>query len=199
MPKEGSRCRTPARSAPRRRDPEQRASVSRACAVPGGRRTSLGVADVTDRARSRIRRGCALVRSNLQRLRVAADVRAADCCEPIPGGTGSHTIEFSPTCLACVRRRAPPSDIKWLSRVGHHRVRDTPGTRPRCAWRLLTPGGKLLYATCSVFPEENDAAVDAFRAHADCAAGWLPGLARVLFSPDARARRVLLCAPEKNA
>jgi 16S rRNA (cytosine967-C5)-methyltransferase len=29
-------------------------------------------------------------------------------------------------------------------------------------WRVLAPGGKLLYATCSVFPEENSAQTDAF-------------------------------------
>jgi 16S rRNA (cytosine967-C5)-methyltransferase len=29
-------------------------------------------------------------------------------------------------------------------------------------WPLLKPGGKLLYATCSVFPEENGAQIDAF-------------------------------------
>jgi 16S rRNA (cytosine967-C5)-methyltransferase len=29
-------------------------------------------------------------------------------------------------------------------------------------WPLLKPGGKLLYATCSVFPEENGGQIDAF-------------------------------------
>ena len=29
-------------------------------------------------------------------------------------------------------------------------------------WRLLAPGGKLLYATCSVFPQENEELVAAF-------------------------------------
>lgn len=29
-------------------------------------------------------------------------------------------------------------------------------------WSLLKPGGHLLYATCSVFPEENGAQIDAF-------------------------------------
>ena len=29
-------------------------------------------------------------------------------------------------------------------------------------WSVLKPGGHLLYATCSVFPEENLAQIDAF-------------------------------------
>jgi 16S rRNA (cytosine967-C5)-methyltransferase len=51
-------------------------------------------------------------------------------------------------------------------------------------WRLLAPGGKLLYVTCSVFPEENGAVIDAFAARTQGArraaladggpAQWLP-------------------------
>ena len=29
-------------------------------------------------------------------------------------------------------------------------------------WQLLAPGGKLLYVTCSVFPQENEEVVQAF-------------------------------------
>jgi 16S rRNA (cytosine967-C5)-methyltransferase len=31
-------------------------------------------------------------------------------------------------------------------------------------WRLLAPGGTLLYATCSIFKDENNAQVEAFLA-----------------------------------
>jgi asparagine synthase (glutamine-hydrolysing) len=52
-------------------------------------------------------------------------------------------------------------------------------------WQALRPGGKLLYVTCSVFPQENDAVVDAFVARLGgggvrlalpdgAAAQWLP-------------------------
>jgi 16S rRNA (cytosine967-C5)-methyltransferase len=37
-------------------------------------------------------------------------------------------------------------------------------------WQLLAKGGKLLYATCSVFHEENQRQIDGFLAlHADAA------------------------------
>ena len=29
-------------------------------------------------------------------------------------------------------------------------------------WRALAAGGKLLYVTCSVFPEENEAVIEAY-------------------------------------
>jgi 16S rRNA (cytosine967-C5)-methyltransferase len=37
-------------------------------------------------------------------------------------------------------------------------------------WRVLGADGKLLYATCSVFPQENDAVIDAFLARTPGAA-----------------------------
>jgi 16S rRNA (cytosine967-C5)-methyltransferase len=36
-------------------------------------------------------------------------------------------------------------------------------------WPLLRPGGRLLYATCSIFREENEIQVEGFmQRHADC-------------------------------
>jgi len=46
----------------------------------------------------------------------------------------------------------------------------------RALWQVLAPGGKLLYATCSVFPQENSEVVEAFVAAT-------PG-ARALALPD---------------
>ena len=59
-----------------------------------------------------------------------------------------------------VRRHA---DIKWL-----RREQDIAGfSRQQAAilrglWPTLAIGGKLLYATCSVFAEENQQQIDAF-------------------------------------
>jgi 16S rRNA (cytosine967-C5)-methyltransferase len=56
-------------------------------------------------------------------------------------------------------------DIKWLRRAGDlTALGRTQAAILDALWRVLAPGGKLLYATCSVFPEENQAQVDAFLA-----------------------------------
>ena len=58
-------------------------------------------------------------------------------------------------------RRHP--DIKQLRRESD--IRNFVHTQAAildALWPLLKPGGKLLYATCSVFPEENSAQIDAF-------------------------------------
>ena len=58
-------------------------------------------------------------------------------------------------------RRYP--DVKWLRR--EQDVARFAALQRRlltALWRVLEPGGKLLYATCSVFEEENSAVVNWF-------------------------------------
>lgn len=43
-----------------------------------------------------------------------------------------------------------------------HTIRKTQKTLLDAAWRLLRPGGVLIYMTCSIFKKENDGQIDAF-------------------------------------
>jgi 16S rRNA (cytosine967-C5)-methyltransferase len=159
-----------------------------ACAAPGGKaahiletaQVALSALDV-DAAR------CADVSRNLARLGLAAEVRAADCSKPEEWWDGKafdRILADVPCTASGVARRHP--DIKWLRRPGDAAAFAARQSRILDAlWRLLVPGGKLLYVTCSVFPEENGAVIDAFAArtpgarHAALADGgpaqWLPG------------------------
>jgi len=64
-------------------------------------------------------------------------------------------------------RRNP--DLKW--RHGAAAIGELAAKQSRilnAAARLVKPGGRLVYATCSILPDENDAVVDAFAAgHAE--------------------------------
>jgi 16S rRNA (cytosine967-C5)-methyltransferase len=77
-------------------------------------------------------------------------------------GTRFQRILLDAPCTASgIVRRHP--DIKWLRRPQDV---STLAAQQRCLlealWHMLAAGGKLLYATCSVFPAENQLQIAAF-------------------------------------
>ena len=145
-----------------------------ACAAPGGKSAHiLETADVELTALDVDPARCDDVSRNLTRLGLSADVRAADCGAPEAWWNGvafDRILADVPCTASGVARRHP--DIKWLRRPA-----DVAAFAARQArildglWRTLAPGGKLLYVSCSVFPEENGEVIDAF-------AGRMPGVRR---------------------
>jgi 16S rRNA (cytosine967-C5)-methyltransferase len=174
-----------------------------ACAAPGGKSAHiLELADVSLTALDLDASRCTLVRNNLNRLGLSADVRTADCCEPGSWWDGvayDRILADVPCTASGVARRHP--DIKWLRRASDVEACAIRQARILDAlWRLLTPGGKLLYATCSVFPEENDAVVEAFLERTRTARRLVaPGLERVPLLPDAEHDGFYFALLEKNA
>ncbi len=151
-----------------------------ACCAPGGKTGHMlecaGVAmTALDHDAARLER----VRSNLERLGLAAGLVVGDAAEPDGWWDGRpyHRILADVPCSASgiVRRHA---DIKWLRRPQDVEIFAAQQARMLHAlWRLLANGGKLLYATCSVFVEENQRQIDAFLAErADARLLPLPGL-----------------------
>ncbi len=140
-------------------------SVLDACAAPGGKCAHLlELSDVRMLALDVDGERVVPVRQNLERLRLRADVRAADCTRPgdwWDGRVFDRILADVPCSGSGVVRRHP--DIKWLRRPGDlERFAAKQGAILDALWRLLAPGGTLLYVTCSVFPEENEAVVEAF-------------------------------------
>ncbi|MET0680132.1 MAG: 16S rRNA (cytosine(967)-C(5))-methyltransferase RsmB [Burkholderiales bacterium] len=139
-----------------------------ACAAPGGKTAHLAELAALDLlAIDRDAARAPRIEANLGRLRLAATVRVADAGAPDTWWDGrpfDRILLDAPCSASGVVRRHP--DIKWLRRAA-----DLAGFAREQArlldalWRVLAPDGKLLYATCSVFAEENEAVVDAFLAH----------------------------------
>jgi 16S rRNA (cytosine967-C5)-methyltransferase len=135
-----------------------------ACAAPGGKTghilEQIGEgADVTavDIEASRVER----IRENLARLRRHASLIVGDAREPPSFWDGrpfDRILIDAPCSSTGVIRRHP--DIKLLRRAS-----DLPALAAgqlailKGAARMLAAGGRLVYCTCSVLPEENEAVV----------------------------------------
>jgi len=151
-----------------------------ACAAPGGKTAAILeragnaldlVAIDSDAAR------LTTVGTTLDRLGLKAQVRVGDAADPHGDWTARpfDRILLDVPCSATgVIRRHP--DIKWLRRPED--IAALAATQSRildAIWPLLRPGGRLLYATCSLLAEENERQVDAFLARrADARALDLP-------------------------
>jgi len=157
-----------------------------ACAAPGGKSAHiLESADVALTALDADPARCAGIVRDQERLGLNALVRAADCTALDSWWDGvafDRVLADVPCSASGVARRNP--DIKWLRRasdIGAFAARQ--GHILQALWRTLAPGGKLLYVTCSVFPEENGVVVDAF-------ASRTPGARRMVL-PDGAAAQLL--------
>jgi 16S rRNA (cytosine967-C5)-methyltransferase len=147
-----------------------------ACAAPGGKTghvLELAQCELVAVDSDRVR--AARISENLSRLKLPARVVVGDCLEPeaFSDGTLFDRILLDAPCSASgVVRRHP--DIKWLRRESDvEEFARSQGRLLDASWRVLAPGGKLLYATCSVFPEENGDQVRGFLSRQP-GAGLLP-------------------------
>jgi 16S rRNA (cytosine967-C5)-methyltransferase len=99
-----------------------------------------------------------------------ATVSTADCRHLDSWWDGqlfARILADAPCSASGVVRRHP--DIKWLRRPGDI-AGFARGQREilDALWQALAPGGKMLYASCSLFPEENRELITQFVAgHAD--------------------------------
>ncbi|MBW8065832.1 MAG: 16S rRNA (cytosine(967)-C(5))-methyltransferase RsmB [Ferrovum sp.] len=138
-----------------------------ACAAPGGKTAHMlergnGLAGVLalDIEPGRVKK----MQADLQRLHLTAEVRCADAARTDlwwDGQPFDRILLDAPCSGSGVVRRHP--DIKWL-----RREEDIPALARRQLnlltrlWTTLKKGGRLVYATCSLFHEENGAVIQRF-------------------------------------
>jgi 16S rRNA (cytosine967-C5)-methyltransferase len=136
-----------------------------ACSAPGGKTAHLlELADLDllalDKDELRIER----VKENLQRLKLSAAAKTGDASLPAKWWDGrqfQRILADVPCSATGVVRRHP--DIKWLRRGSDIESFAQQQTKILMAlWPLLEAGGKLLYATCSIFERENQQVINEF-------------------------------------
>ena len=155
-----------------------------ACAAPGGKTAHLleqGVAKVWALDIDPVRGE--RIAQTLQRLGLSAEIVVADAAQPGPWvqeGPWDAILLDAPCSASGIVRRHP--DIAWLRRESDiEDLRVTQMALLEALWPQLKVGGRLVYATCSVFTEEGEQQARAFaQRHLDAirrsAPGhWLPG------------------------
>ena len=160
-----------------------------ACAAPGGKAAHLlELADVRLTALDADTARVARIAENLARLGLMAEVRVADARSPDTwwdGRTFDRILADVPCSASGVVRRHP--DAKWLRREAD--IASFAATQREiidALWRTLAPGGKMVYATCSVFHEENARQVESFLGrHADARQPPATRDAQLQLLPDA--------------
>lgn len=139
-----------------------------ACAAPGGKTGQLAerFADARIIALDIDARRLKQIEENMARLGAQVEVRQGDASQPDGwwDGEAFDAVLLDAPCSATgIMRRQP--DVKW-----HRRDADITalcGLQSRmldAIWPLIKPGGMLVYATCSVLPEENASQVEQFLA-----------------------------------
>jgi 16S rRNA (cytosine967-C5)-methyltransferase len=177
-----------AQQAARLLDAQPGMRVLDACAAPGGKTAHLlEQTDLDLTALELDPRRVARIEDNLRRLHLKATVKTADCTDLDAWWDGrpfARILADVPCSASGVARRHP--DIKWLRRAADIGAFATSQQRILDAlWRTLAPGGKILYCTCSIFPQENGAQVAAFVGrHDDAVRVDIDGQPELQLTPD---------------
>ncbi len=137
--------------------------VADLCAAPGGKTAQLAAAGAqvtaVDQSAPRLKR----LAANLDRLGLEAAIVAADAGEWRPAQRFDAVLLDAPCSASGTVRRHP--DIPWTKTPGD--VAKLAALQRRLldhAVDLVKPGGRMVFANCSLFAEEGEALVERFLA-----------------------------------
>ena len=150
-------------------DPRPGERVLDACAAPGGKATAIAERigrDGSVRALDRHERRLGLLMRDTRRLgleNISAETR--DASQPLPerlvaGGFDRVLVDAPCSGLGTLRRNP---DARWRVQPGDvPRLAELQLAILRSVAPALKPSGALVYSTCTLLPEENEAVVEAF-------------------------------------
>jgi 16S rRNA (cytosine967-C5)-methyltransferase len=130
------------------------------CAAPGGKTAQLAAAGAqvtaVDRAPRRLRR----LRENLERLELGAEIVMADLLAFEAAPFDAVLLDAPCSATGTIRRHP---DVAWSKSASDlASLAELQSRLLARAARLVTPGGRLVYSTCSLEPEEGEMRIAAF-------------------------------------
>ena len=137
--------------------------VADLCAAPGGKTAQLAAAGAQVTAVDTSKNRLARLRTNLQRLRLAADIVETDMLKYEPTTLFDAVLLDAPCSSTGTVRRHP--DVPWTKSLEdiaklatlQRRLLDK-------AITLVKPGGRIVFSNCSLDPEEGEVLVESLLA-----------------------------------
>ncbi len=130
------------------------------CAAPGGKTAQLAAAGAVVTAVERDKARLATLQGNLKRLGLTAELVTADATAWRPAETFPAILLDAP-CSATGTIRRHPELLHLRKPQDFARVTALQDKLLDAAAAMLAPGGRLIYAVCSLQPEEGAARIDA--------------------------------------
>ncbi|WP_300973242.1 RsmB/NOP family class I SAM-dependent RNA methyltransferase [Sphingomonas sp. LHG3406-1] len=148
---------------PARMIPAEARNVLDACAAPGGKTLQLAAVGhsvaALDRSESRLAR----LRANLTRTGLAAEIVTEDVLAYLPAEPFDAVLLDAPCSATGTFRRHPEVLLRASDRI----IAESAELQSRllaAAARWVKPGGSLIYAVCSLEPQEGEERIAAFLA-----------------------------------
>lgn len=132
------------------------------CAAPGGKTAQLAAAGAlvtaVDRSGPRLRR----LRANLERLGLTAEIVAKDATQWQTEPFDAVLLDAPCSATGTIRRHP---DVAWTkTQDDRDKLAHLQARLLEAAARLTKPGGRLVYCTCSLEPQEGEQQIEIFLA-----------------------------------
>lgn len=125
------------------------------CAAPGGKTAQLASAGAQVSAVDVSKERIAMLKTNVHRLQLQAEYITTDASKWLPNFAPDAILLDAPCSATGTLRRHP--DVAWLRRTEDvERLMATQAKLLRHAADMLPKGGMMVYATCSILPEEGE-------------------------------------------
>ncbi|MEP1613107.1 MAG: transcription antitermination factor NusB [Roseobacter sp.] len=145
--------------------PQRNETVLDLCAAPGGKTMQISASGAAVTAVDDSQSRMARVSENLSRTGLKAELRVEDALETI-GEFDAVLLDAPCSATGTIRRHPDLPHAKDGSEFGD--LIDLQAQLLDHAWSLVKPGGRLVFCTCSLLPDEGEVQVDeALERHPD--------------------------------